>query len=170
MPQPEPFVPAYVHRPRNVSRKPLHRHWQPWCPAVELPVRPKLLRPWEPRWRNNGQPAKPSPPKPLTKQQKCAAAKANYAAGQAHAKALGKMNLKEVGAGIAIGCVSGVVTGEAIETPLIGTPAAVGNCAVGAIGGGLTAEAIFAYANFGDIMSGTISDTKAVAQMIQNCF
>jgi len=38
-------------------------------------------------------------------------------------------------AGAGIGCVFGMVTGEAIEPPAIGTPAAVGNCAVGAVYG-----------------------------------
>ena len=67
------------------------------------------------------------------------------------------------------GCVVGFVGTEELF-PVVGTPLAVGDCAVGAIGGGLTAEGVFALSNLGDIVSGSVSEAKAVAQMIQNCF
>jgi hypothetical protein len=116
---------------------------------------------------NNGQ----QPPKPpqQTKQQKCAAAKANLAAIDKQGSALAKMNLKELGAGAGIGCAVGFLGTEAVA-PVVGTPLAVGDCAVGAIGGALTAEGVFVIANFGDIVSGTTSEAKAVAQVVQNCF
>ena len=114
---------------------------------------------------NNGQAQKQAPP---TKQQKCAAAKANYAALRSQEKALTKMNLKELGAGAGLGCVIGFVGTEELF-PVVGTPMAVGDCAVGAIGGTLTAEGVFFISNFGEITSGSVSEAKAVAQMIQNC-
>ena len=103
-------------------------------------------------------------------QQKCAAAKANLAAVDRQTHDLAKMNFKELGAGAGIGCAVGVLGGEVIETPLIGTPAAPGNCAVGAVGGALTAEGVFVIANFGDIVSDTVSEAEAVAQVVQACF
>jgi len=42
---------------------------------------------------------------------------------------------KSMLASAGIGCTTGVIGGEAIETPAVGTPAAAGNCAVGAAGG-----------------------------------
>lgn len=108
--------------------------------------------------------------KPQTKQQKCDAAKANYAALESQAKAMSQALGKETLAGIGVGCVTGIVAGEAIESPLIGTPAAPGNCAVGAIGVGLTTVGIFYIANAGDMWSGVKGEAEAVSQMIQNCF
>jgi len=116
---------------------------------------------------NNGQPQ--TPKSPPTKQQKCAAAKANLAAIDKQGSALARMNLKELGAGAGIGCAVGFLGTEELF-PVVGTPLAVGDCAVGAIGGTLTAEGVFVVANFGDIMSGSVSEAKAVAQVVQNCF
>jgi RHS repeat-associated protein len=107
---------------------------------------------------------------PQTKQQKCAAAKANLAALESQGHAMAHSLLKEAGAGVGVGCVAGIVTGEALESPLIGTPAALGNCAVGAIGTGTTTVGIFYIANAGDIVSGVVSEAEAVEQIIENCF
>jgi RHS repeat-associated protein len=107
---------------------------------------------------------------PQTKQQKCAAAKANLAALESQGHAMAHSLLKEAGAGVGVGCVAGIVTGEALESPLIGTPAALGNYAVGAIGTGTTTVGIFYIANAGDIVSGVVSEAEAVEQIIENCF
>jgi RHS repeat-associated protein len=113
----------------------------------------------------NGQTQKPQP---QTKQQKCAAAKANLAAIDSQGQAMAKMNLKELGAGAGIGCVVGFVGTEEV-LPVVGTPLAVGDCAVGAIGGALTAEGVFFLSNFGDIVSGNVAEAKAIAQVVENC-
>ena len=119
-------------------------------------------------------PQRPQTPQTQTpdqiKQQKCAAAKANLAAIGSQGDAMAKSLLKETGAGLGVGCVTGIVSGEALETPAIGTPAALGNCAVGAITVGTTTVGIFFIANAGDIVSGNISEAKAVAQVVQDCF
>jgi RHS repeat-associated protein len=118
-------------------------------------------------------PQGPTPPpqnqNSQTKQQKCQQAKANYAAIESQGKAMRNALIKETVAGIGVGCVTGIVGGEALETPAIGTPAALGNCAVGAIAVGGTTVGIFGIANFGDLVSGSIAEVKAVAQMAENC-
>jgi hypothetical protein len=110
-----------------------------------------------------------STPTPQTKQQKCAAAKASLAAVNVQGQALTKMNFKEMGYGALIGCGVGAVGTEEVF-PVVGTPLAVGDCAVGAIGGAMTAEGVFVLSNFGDLVSGSVSEAKAVAQIVQNCF
>ncbi|MBZ5707578.1 MAG: RHS repeat-associated core domain-containing protein [Acidobacteriia bacterium] len=109
------------------------------------------------------------PDKPSPKQQRCDAAKANLAAIEKQGNTMAMTMLKETGVGAGIGCVVGFMGTEELF-PVVGTPLAVGDCAVGAIGFGLTAVATFAIANAGDIVSGNISEAKAVAQVVQNCF
>src|ERR1035437_6399353 len=75
------------------------------------------------------------PGTPQTKQQACSAAKANLAALYNQDKAMSKTMYREMGAGAGLGCVIGVVGTETVA-PVVGTPLAVGDCAVGAIGGG----------------------------------
>jgi hypothetical protein len=99
----------------------------------------------------------------------CCKLKVNHAAIDKQGSAMAKMNLKELGAGAGIGCAVGFLGTEELF-PVVGTPLAVGDCAVGAIGGTLTAEGVFVVANFGDIVSGTTSEAKAVAQVVQACF
>jgi RHS repeat-associated protein len=104
-----------------------------------------------------------------TKQQKCAAAKANLAAIGSQGNAMVKTMFKETGVGMGIGCVAGFVGTEVVLTPAA-LPIAAADCVVGAIGGGITAVGVFAISNAGDIVSGDISEAKAVAQVVQNCF
>ncbi len=116
---------------------------------------------------NNGKPAKPKPAKP--KKPKCGAAKANVAAIDRQAEPMAKMNAKELGAGFAIGCAAGFIGTESVA-PVVGTPLAVGDCAIGAVGGLITAEGVFIIANLGDAVSQAVAEAKAVVQVVQDCF
>ncbi len=80
-----------------------------------------------------------------------------------------KTMFKEIAAGMGIGCAVGFVGTEVVLTPAA-LPIAAGDCVVGAVGGGITAVGVFAISNAGDIVSGDISEAKAVAQVVQNCF
>jgi hypothetical protein len=82
---------------------------------------------------------------------------------------MSKTMYREMGAGAGLGCVIGVVGTETVA-PVVGTPLAVGDCAVGAIGGGLTAFGVFMIANAGDVVSLETSEAKALAQVVQECF
>lgn len=76
---------------------------------------------------------------------------------------------KEMKAGAGISCVVGFVGTES-AAPVAGTPLAVGDCAVRAVEGGLTASGVFVVSNAGDIWSLGKSEAKAVAQVSRECF
>jgi RHS repeat-associated protein len=72
-----------------------------------------------------------------------------------------------------VGCVAGMIGGEAIESPLIGTPAAVGNCAVGAVGGVSWNNIQYAITNWSAIRTEASlvgQEAKAVANVISACY
>ena len=72
-----------------------------------------------------------------------------------------------------VGCVYGMATGEAVETPAIGTPAAVGNCAVGALGGVAVNNVQYIITNLGPMgteMSMMGQEAKAIANVISACY
>jgi hypothetical protein len=84
---------------------------------------------------NNGQPPDPSKKNsPACKQAKAQLSSIGHQLS-ALDSSLRHDYFKNQLAAAGVGCVSGMIGGEAIESPLIGTPAAPGNCAVGAVTG-----------------------------------
>lgn len=71
-----------------------------------------------------------------------------------------------------VGCVAGVIGGEAIESPLVGTPA-VGNCAVGAVAG-VDWNNIQFVPSSASALSTEVSlmgqEAKAAANVISGCY
>ena len=66
-----------------------------------------------------------------------------------------------------------MATGEVVETPAIGTPAAVGNCAVGALGGVAVNNVQYMITNLGPLgteMSLMGQEAKAAANVISACY
>ncbi len=75
--------------------------------------------------------------------------------------------------GAEVGCVLGFVGGEAVETPAIGTPAGVGNCAVGALAGGAAVGPGFALDHQSDVwteLSLAGKEANAIANVIGACY
>ena len=72
-----------------------------------------------------------------------------------------------------VGCVAGMIGGEAIESPLIGTPAAPGNCAVGAAAGVSWNNVQYVLTNasaLGTEFSLMGQEAKAVTNVISACY
>ncbi len=99
-----------------------------------------------------------------TRAQKCAAAQAKVANLKQQLQALQpnqlfKANLKELAAGAVIGCGVTAV-GETFGTGGLGAPFAPGACAVGAVGGAMTAEGVFVLANASEIWNVGSTDVQ----------
>jgi hypothetical protein len=65
-----------------------------------------------------------------------------------------------------------MLAGEAVETPAIGTPAAVGNCAVGVMGGVAFNNIQYIFVNSGQLgaeFSLMGQEAKAAANVISAC-
>ena len=95
------------------------------------------------------------PSLPPAQLKRCTAAQAKVASLKQQLRAaspnqLFEANLKEVGYGALIGCGAAAV-GVTFGTDGLGAPFAPGACAVGAVGGAMTAEGVFLLSNAGGI-------------------
>jgi RHS repeat-associated protein len=72
------------------------------------------------------------------------------------------------------GCIGGMIFGEVAETPAIGTPMFWGNCAVGAVGAGLTEYGIvtgnFLLDHGASVIPDAAQEVAITAQVAKNCF
>lgn len=98
----------------------------------------------------------------------CIAAKAHLGEVAAHDRESSHAFYKEVTAGAGIGCVGAIVTTDTV-TLGGGIPFFAGECAVGGIGGGLTATGVYAITNFGPMISNSVADVQAIVDVVKAC-
>jgi len=76
-------------------------------------------------------------------------------------------------AGAGVGCGFGILSGEEIESPAIGTPAAAGNCAIRATVGGISEHYVFLSTHLNDVrrdLSLMGQEAQAVASVTRACY